>query len=388
MPPTLLDAQTMLFMNVLVGICLSLALSFSIRDRFICPGAKYWLAGMYCSTIGMSCLWLRLYIPLTISVVIGNGLIVLSYTQIWLGLRQYNKSLQPRDRWIMLFAPFTSLVLIGMLIYDSTNITLRILFLSSLLICLLMMSIWQALKNRKTAETGRLFLVFTLSIIMIGNIIRVLTASKLMNNTSLFDNNLSNILLMANATISLLGMGFSVLLISSQWLQQRLYIHATYDALTGVYNRYALIELGATLELTTNLSSRLWSLAIIDIDHFKQVNDQYGHPVGDVVLKQIAASLKTQIRHRDIIARYGGEEFVVVLPDTALEHTRQWADRVRHHIATTPLIIDNHTVHITVSIGIAASDATVYKLNEVLKLADSALYKAKNAGRNQVQSSM
>jgi diguanylate cyclase (GGDEF)-like protein len=115
------------------------------------------------------------------------------------------------------------------------------------------------------------------------------------------------------------------------------------------------------------------------------VNDRYGHPVGDVVLKQMASILKAQIRHRDIIARYGGEEFVVVLPDCDLEHTRLWAERVRKQIAETPLVIDNQTVCITISIGIASSNSTVYKLDEVLRLADTALYTAKNAGRNQVQ---
>jgi diguanylate cyclase (GGDEF)-like protein len=385
MPLLLFDAQTMLFMNVLVGLFLSVALSFSIRDRFICPGAKYWLACMYCSTLGMLFIWLRLYIPLAISVVLGNGLIMLSYTQIWLGLRQYNKSLQPRDPWIMLIAPLTSLALIGFLLYDSTNIILRIMFVSLLFSCLLIMSIWQAVKDRKATETGRLFFAFTLSITLISHVLRALTLPQLLGRASLLDNNLSNVFLMVYATIALLGIGFSVLLISSQWLQQRLYIHATYDALTGVYNRYALVELGDTLELTINLSSRVWSLAMIDIDHFKLVNDRYGHPVGDVVLKQMASILKAQIRHRDIIARYGGEEFVVVLPDCDLEHTRLWAERVRKQIAETPLVIDNQTVCITISIGIASSNSTVYKLDEVLRLADAALYTAKNAGRNQVQ---
>lgn len=83
------------------------------------------------------------------------------------------------------------------------------------------------------------------------------------------------------------------MLITSQWLQQKLFFNATYDALTGIYNRYALTDISETFILTSKLASKTWCLAMIDIDHFKAVNDNYGHPVGDVVLKLVATKIQS-----------------------------------------------------------------------------------------------
>ncbi len=378
------DVQTMLFMNVLIGLCISASLCFSLRDRFTCPGAHYWCASMICSTIGLMFLWLRLYTPLWLSVVLGNGFIVLSYSLLWLGFRQYTKSITQQDRLLMILAPLIAVILFIFLQLDENNLVIRAMLVSYALTGLIAMSIYQALKGRKPSESGRLFCVLALVLTLLCTLVRALTVQKSAGYVGLLDTNMSNVFLMATSGISLLSVGFGVMLISSQWLQQRLYIHATYDALTGVYNRYALIELGDTLELTTDLSIRKWSLAMIDLDHFKLVNDRYGHPVGDQVLQRIATTLKESIRHCDILARYGGEEFVVVLPDCDKNNARIWAERIRKNIEETTMLINDQPLQITVSIGIATSTPTACKLNDVLPMADSALYEAKKAGRNQV----
>ena len=137
-----------------------------------------------------------------------------------------------------------------------------------------------------------------------------------------------------------------------------------------------------TLEITNNLTGKISSLAMIDIDHFKSVNDRYGHPVGDVVLREIAHVIKKQARCRDIVARYGGEEFVVVLTDCDLERAYAWSERIRKEISD--IFITHKKISVTVSIGVAASTPDVYRLQDVLSLADEALYSAKNSGRNRV----
>lgn len=174
------------------------------------------------------------------------------------------------------------------------------------------------------------------------------------------------------------------MLMTYQWLARRLYIHATYDALTGVYNRYALLELSDTLELTSDLSRTKWCLAMIDIDLFKSVNDMHGHPVGDLVLRNVAQTLKRSIRHNDILARYGGEEFAVVLPGADIEDAKNWAERVRQLIANTPITIGKASISVSVSIGLTESSTTEYRLPDLVKNADSALYQAKQSGRNKV----
>lgn len=138
--------------------------------------------------------------------------------------------------------------------------------------------------------------------------------------------------------------------------------------------------------------SRLWPefcslyhqnvVAMIDIDHFKQVNDRWGHPAGDAVIQRVAELVRLQLRGNDILGRYGGEEFIVVLPNTSAEMATQVMERIRG--ACEALDLCEIAGSITVSIGVAASDASSCDLDEAVARADGALYRAKNEGRNRV----
>ncbi len=161
---------------------------------------------------------------------------------------------------------------------------------------------------------------------------------------------------------------------------------ATTDPLTALYNRRAL---DARLECEILRSQRYgkpFSLMMLDIDHFKQVNDTHGHAAGDAVLSQLGAILTRETRDVDVVARYGGEEFVVTLPETTIEPTRQVAERIRKKVAETPFVLPHETtVHITVSIGLACfPDAAAGTAEEILGRADRALYISKHLGRNRV----
>jgi len=126
---------------------------------------------------------------------------------------------------------------------------------------------------------------------------------------------------------------------------------------------------------------------LLDLDHFKQINDTAGHLAGDTVLRQIGELLEEAIRKVDIVARYGGEEFVVILPETALEGGVAFAERLRERIALQSFDVGaGRTVHLTVSVGIATfPSALVASTEDLFARADEALYRAKSAGRNQVQ---
>jgi diguanylate cyclase (GGDEF)-like protein len=376
------DIQTMLFMDVLIGFCLSIALGFGCRDRLVCPGFWFWLFSLASSTLGLLFLWLRWCIPLWVSVGLGNGLLLLSYALLWLGFRQYTRMVSKYDKLIFLIPVSVSAILLWLTLSDLNSIILRSEIVSVSMLCLILITIIQALKGRRAIETGRLLCVFTLIFTMASTLFRVVSIHKLDGHVSLFDSSVSGFILMIASGMSLIWTASSIMLISSQWLQQRLYLHATYDALTGIYNRYALVELSKTLEITNNLAGKTWSVAMIDIDHFKSVNDRYGHPVGDIVLREIAHVIKNQARCKDIVARYGGEEFVVVLTDCDLEHACAWSERIRKDISE--VVVSHEEISVTVSIGVATSSPSIYRLQDVLSLADSALYSAKQSGRNRV----
>ena len=120
--------------------------------------------------------------------------------------------------------------------------------------------------------------------------------------------------------------------------------------------------------------------------NFKAVNDNYGHPVGDVVLKLVATKIQQCVRNKDILARYGGEEFVVILSDCSLDDAKNWAERVRGVISKSPLTVGKLKINVTVSIGITETTPADDSLDDMVNKADSALYNAKNTGRNKVSS--
>jgi diguanylate cyclase (GGDEF)-like protein len=158
---------------------------------------------------------------------------------------------------------------------------------------------------------------------------------------------------------------------------------ATTDGLTGLYNHRRFQE-NLTEEfkrLNRHLSPV--SLMLTDIDYFKKVNDNYGHPAGDIVLKGVSKIIRKEIRDVDMPARYGGEEFAVILPGTDAEGAKNIAERLRKAVMDTNFSADGKLLKITISIGIAAAPVDAKGKEELIEKADKALYHAKHNGRNQ-----
>ena len=167
--------------------------------------------------------------------------------------------------------------------------------------------------------------------------------------------------------------------------QEELKKQAATDPLTKLYNRrFFFSEADYLLELAKNRGTPL-AVLVVDIDHFKQVNDQYGHSCGDQVLVSIAQTLKTHSRTKDLLARFGGEEFVVLLPEADLQEANRCAERLRAAVQALEVRVnDNDLVHSTVSIGIAEVMVGNEGVEAALNRADKALYQAKHSGRNRL----
>ena len=157
------------------------------------------------------------------------------------------------------------------------------------------------------------------------------------------------------------------------------------DELTGIFNRrHSLMRFGEEFQKAKRFRSNL-SCVMIDIDHFKNINDNYGHLIGDKVLKDFSLFLSKFIRAYDILGRYGGEEFLIVLPDTDLESTKHFAERLRREVREMLVIkADSYQINLTISLGVASLSKHDNILDDVLKRADDGLYKAKNTGRDRV----
>lgn len=175
----------------------------------------------------------------------------------------------------------------------------------------------------------------------------------------------------------------------SSWRQREAGIHAISrtDALTGIHNRRSILELLDKEIARTRRHGPPLSVVILDLDHFKSINDAWGHFTGDHVLQSAAALLQKTIRQCDAIGRYGGEEFLLLLPDTTLEGARALADRCRQRLAEEKLVAENgENFHVTGSFGLACNELCMELGSSVLiKAADEALYRAKHSGRNRVE---
>jgi diguanylate cyclase (GGDEF)-like protein len=161
-------------------------------------------------------------------------------------------------------------------------------------------------------------------------------------------------------------------------------IDAATDALTGHWNRRALDEVLRQQVERRAATGRPFSILMLDIDFFKSINDEFGHMVGDDVLRAFAEKLREFLRAGDFCARFGGEEFVVVLPETSLATAMEVGERIRKGMSQAPLL-DKPSVQATVSIGVATMERE-QRIDELFAAADAAVYLAKNEGRNQVRS--
>ena len=189
----------------------------------------------------------------------------------------------------------------------------------------------------------------------------------------------------AQAALSMLSLQAAAALVRTRLYEQAERL-ATTDGLTGLLNRRTLATQLAARVREAQRYRRPLSLLLIDVDHFKKVNDTHGHPAGDAVLRGVAAVARAQARETDLVARYGGEELAVVLPETDAAGARAIAERLRAAVESTAHATDQGALRVTVSVGVATWPGGGQNGDELLTTADRALYRAKQTGRNRVES--
>jgi two-component system cell cycle response regulator len=174
----------------------------------------------------------------------------------------------------------------------------------------------------------------------------------------------------------------------TKYLMDLLAKRAMIDGLTGLWNR-ACFEQRLASELSlTRRSERPLACAMLDLDHFKRINDEHGHPFGDEVLRGVAQVIQDCCRAEDVPCRYGGEEFVLLLPNTALDGAMALAERIRSAVSNTPFVFRRARIDVTCSIGIADNLRLAGTDTSLVDLADQALYRAKQDGRNRAVSAL
>ncbi len=184
------------------------------------------------------------------------------------------------------------------------------------------------------------------------------------------------------------GIGVRILDLESRLgeAMHRLTQLASYDSLTGLLNRRAIQDQAGAELARGHRAGQTVSLVLLDLDHFKSVNDRYGHPAGDAALRHVATALRANTRSYDLVGRWGGEEFLLLLPGAGTDEAAEVADRVRAALAAEPIDMPNgDRLVLRVSAGVAGLTAgTMPRLEAIVASADAALYSAKQAGRDRV----
>jgi diguanylate cyclase (GGDEF)-like protein len=158
------------------------------------------------------------------------------------------------------------------------------------------------------------------------------------------------------------------------------------DGLTQIHNKRYLFEALERDIVRARRHGRSLSLVMLDVDHFKRINDQHGHLAGDFVLKELASVIQGRLRRDEVFARYGGEELAVVLPETPLEGAATLAEAIRQRVAAHRFVFQGETIRVTISAGAAALAESDQRAADLIRRADERLYAAKRDGRDRVSS--
>ncbi len=378
------DIPTLLMVNFYISILIVAGLSFYLWERQVCPGMYHWVVGMAMVALGLFFLLFRVIAPLPISILVGNGLILIGLICFWLGIRVFSMKIKHRDYYVLIIGPITAIGLLLALNWGVSELV-RAQIYSWVIISIQLLGLHAALDERAKSEYGRLLLAFVLLISCFNSVLRIYTLQHGRSFTIL-NPELSNLICMLNATFLMLGACFSFMSIGSQWLQHKVSVHAMFDSLTGIYNQYGLSQQSALFFHPGSIMSNMKRcVLVIEIDHFRQIHDKYGHQISDTVLKQVATKIRQNIRSEDIFARYAGDEFVVILPETTGQSAKMWSERVRNIVSSTNIKVNMFDIPITLTIGVVElHEGKNLDMNEAIRLAQQSLNHAKRLGKNQI----
>jgi len=380
------DIRTALFLGAFLTLLIGLLL-FAVRRHFgpaLQASMNWWIAATLLHPIGFLLIALRDLISPWWSSVTSNALVASSFAAFAIALRIFNGSPQRRERLYLLIAATVGLA--AYYTYVDDNLPLRIGTISIVYALLLGASARAVYRrgqvlNAITHVTGGLFVAGALLMSYRGAIYLFVSAPL---PASVFV--VSPLQILSYALGGLLPVVSTVgyLLMCTELSQQELAKAARLDYLTGICNRRAIEDLAGRSIAAARRHGIPLAMMIIDVDHFKRINDEFGHEGGDAALIETVRRLRESLRTEDLIGRLGGEEFVAVMPSTDGAAALAAAERMRSSFADQPMPIGGGDITITVSVGVAVLDARDQQYSHLLRRADRAMYAAKTAGRNKV----
>jgi diguanylate cyclase (GGDEF)-like protein len=379
-----LHIPTLMLALLLGFLLLTLELGVSQRGARARPELKLWTRGCWAFLLGLVALVARGWIPLWLSILLGNALICLGMVAYVHALYQHLLA-APAPRWLMQVQPGLWLALLLMLDWPLNRRTALTSVFSA---TLLLPAVWVIARHGWGAERSLRTVALTMATAIAALLLRALHAwFNPADYNDILQASLGQGLTFLVAFMCLVGAGFGFVLAVFERVASRMEEMATHDGLTGCWNRSTTDTLLEHELQRARRSGAPVAFVLLDLDHFKQVNDLHGHRTGDAVLRGFAATVRARLRASDVFGRTGGEEFGIVLPDTDVAGARWLVEDIRRAVEAAQFSnTRGHPVRITVSAGLAVADARgVVSGDRLYGHADQSLYEAKHAGRNRVE---
>lgn len=377
------DALTAGTALILVQLSVSLIMTGLF---FALPSEKctrYWALSGLCVGIGIAMVILNAGAPRYLILIIGNNLLILGLIFQWNGLRAFYRRPHGKAGWIIGAFFF---VAYGLLLIQNASVSSRGLLAAVVIFSMLILFMYEFLSGQQQKWSfARLLATTAVAALLLAYGGRVVLAAFQLTEILPRTNSVISVTLLYFVPVvgTLLLSSALLLLYFEQIVSEKDHL-ATHDELTKVFNRRA-IDAGGTREMSVaRRSGKPMAIAFVDIDHFKAINDRYGHAAGDLVLFEVAQLLKSACRNIDLIGRYGGEEFCLVFPNMDMEKCQVIGQRL---VSAVNQFRFSNDVKVTISAGIALLHPEDAQLNwdTLIGRADNQLYKAKSGGRNRFE---
>lgn len=380
-----LDPRTLLFSLILTyGLSvLSMFVAASSRKSSKPDGMEKWAAAMFLATMAWGLIAARGKIPDLFTVIVANGLLSAAFALILAAVYEFQQRQLPR--WQYLVPVASALLMAGILEGDIRS---RFIW-GGLIYGFQMALIARALLSDRDTRAGQAWRLLFGGIVMLVLVLGMRAVFATFGHSefaqpqnSMMVQPFQIITFIAAMSTAMLG-SFGFLLMVKERTDRDIMHLAMTDTLTQIPNRRALMNFAE--HSLARRSGLPMAMLMIDVDHFKLINDTHGHQIGDEVLHKLASLLAGRLRGHDLIGRFGGEEFLVIAPETDAEGAQTLAESLRMFIASTPFATSDREIPLSVSIGISNCASTARRtLKDMLAEADAALYDAKHTGRNKV----
>jgi len=378
-----LDLQTLSVVTVFIAALLGALLVFAGLQNRSVRAPMWWGAAHIVNATGFALLTSRGAAPSFVTIDLANALVLLGYGLTWTGARIFDG--RPIRPLLVLLAPLTWLLLCRIPVFaDST--AARIIFVSTILAALALLTAKEFWRGRNEPLMSRWPMVIVLLVhaaVLLARVPAILLSSAFRSDFVL--SNLSFALLAFGTLLFTVVMAFLQLNMTKERTELKHKINSLVDPLSGVANRRAFLDGAAGLLARQEADFEPLAMLLFDLDHFKQINDQFGHAIGDTVLQTFAGTA-TQTLGADILfARIGGEEFACCMPVGDIDEAYAIADRVRRNFAAAAVRFGNERLSPSVSVGVTLGCDPQATVTDLLAVVDRALYRAKEHGRNRVE---